>query len=312
MPPPSGSPAPRSRRSRLERRARHVARTDRDLELLKVVHLLRVVTIEELLALLADHFTREALERRVLALYDAGYLTRPAAQVERVFEKRGRPPTIYGLGPRAVAALRERGVPLPRTNLEEKAKALTLHSLEHRLLTSRALACFLAAIHRTPTLALRRVLRDGEFTTTVTIDHGLATHPVRLKPDAVLLVEETARGEVLALMLEADRSTEPKERTGLEQTSFFRKVLGYAAYYRVDAERLRRELTTETFIVLTIAPDARRAQALQDLARRSVPDSAGDLFWFTTADELTLVNPAHVLADPIWTTAAGETGSLFG
>lgn len=58
--------------------------------------------------------------------------------------------------------------------------------------------------------------------------------------------------------------------------------------------------------------DEAAAVILRDFAQEADEEKHGtNLFWFTSASTLSLENPESVLLHDVWTTAAGERGSLF-
>jgi len=51
---------------------------------------------------------------------------------------------------------------------------------------------------------------------------------------------------------------------------------------------------------------------LRDFAQEAGEEKQGtNLFWFTSKSALSLDEPQRILLDDVWTTAAGEQGSIF-
>ncbi len=287
----------------------------RDLELLRLLLTLRLATVDELEAVLSPAFaSRYVLQRRLRGLFDAGYVSRPLAQERRLYRRRGGVPQVYALGNAGAKALRAAGEDVSKTDFDQRARELTLISLEHTLLVARTVAAILASVARNRELVLRTALPDGAFRTRVTVTHRARMTPVALQPDAVVVIEEPAQQQTLALLIEADRGTMPKERMGLEQSAFLRKALGYYAY-RQDIERFRQELGADDFIVLTVAHTAARAALLAATTRKIDSERQGvEMFWFTAADAFSFAGP-DILSGAIWKTAASDPdenpGALF-
>jgi len=291
---------------RLERHAdRTVTLTPRDHELLRCFTAFRLAQIDDLARLLRAHFpSRYVLARRLVALFDGGFLARPPAQVQRLHHKRGRPSPIYALGSKGAAVLRALHIDLPRTDFDAKARELQPHSLAHPLQTTRATAAFLLALRAHPTLALHVLYPDGAFRERVPYFDGEREHLLPVHPDTTLVIH--GPHERLALFLEIDCATEPKARDTLVSSSFFKKVCAYHAY--AGAARIGQDLAADEFLVLVVTTSPARAASLRELITTRMPDVA-DLFWFADADAFT--PDAAMLTAPLWTTATGETGALF-
>jgi hypothetical protein len=179
---------------------------------------------------------------------------------------------------------------------------------------TRTLAVFLLAFRDAPGVTLERVLPEGEFSTTVTFLQGHREVSLPVRPDAVLLVrEKETPDEVHALMVEVDRGTEPKNRSTFRQQSSILKKFRGLYELRQAADQLQAELGAADLSVLTVTLTPSRLAILRDYARQIDPRHEGtDIFWFTTADHLSLEDPRRVLFEDIWTTAAdAEPGALF-
>ncbi len=253
---------------------------DHDREVFTLLHTyFRVATARELFPLLAAHFsTRFLLWRRLRQLYDAGYLARPPAQELLGSRLRGGRWDLYALDNRGAAELRTLGREVSRGD-HEKADELKPLSLGH-LTATRRIPCF-----------------DGRRPVTLP-----------LKPDATFVLEEPARSDRTVYFLEVDRHTMPAHRNELEQSSFRKKVLAYRAYWH-DQRLLEHDFATTDAVVLTVAESATRVASLRlSVEREDADGAARGLFWFTTRAEVITTDP---LTAAIWTTAAGDRGSLF-
>src|SRR5262249_17268770 len=103
----------------------------------------------------------------------------------------------------------------------------------------------------------------------------------------------------------------PLRRASFRQSSFFKKQIAYYHYW-LQRDELRERLGIDDFIVHTVCEEEARAIALRELAKDADEEKRGtDIFWFTSKAALSLERPETVLLSDIWTTAAGERGSIF-
>ena len=90
-------------------------------------------------------------------------------------------------------------------------------------------------------------------------------------PDRVFALEYKGHSghgqtERVYLFLEADRGTMPVVRSGLTQTSFYRKLLAYEATWTQKVHQ--RELGIHRFRVLAVTTNAMRVKSLLDACSR--------------------------------------------
>ena len=126
-------------------------------------------------------------------------------------------------------------------------------------------------------------------------------------PDKVFALEFT-QGDKEArrvhYFLEADRGTMPVIRKGLEQSSFYRKLLAYGATWSQDIHRKR--FGFPRFRVITVTESAPRVENLIDACQRLRRGKG--LFLFT--DLAAFRNSADVLAHT-WKDARDKTGETL-
>ncbi len=128
----------------------------------------------------------------------------------------------------------------------------------------------------------------------VLLPDGVTRQP--LVADGLALVA-TARGPE-GLLVEIDRGTERPNYLG-------RKYAGYAAWWRA---RLHEErFSVRALRVLTVAPDARRAERLLEACRQSTGGAPAGLFWFGAEDRMV---PRGVRA-PVWKTMRRDHEALW-
>ena len=204
------------------------------------------------------------------------------------------------------------GFPLANTDKWHwKARALKPHSLEHRLLTSRFVACALRAVTDHAALSLVHLFPDGAFQDQVLVIHESRELALPIRPDAVFVIRDARHEETLALFLEIDRETMPLTRSSFAQSSFLKKALGYFHYWE-NVDRVRSVLGADNMIVLTVTESPEHQTGLQDVTQQVDPEKRGtDIFWFSTHDHIHHDDPGRIIFSPIWTTAAGQTGAVF-
>jgi len=97
-------------------------------------------------------------------------------------------------------------------------------------------------------------------------DHGVT---LGIVPDRVFALEypdDAAEMQRVYFFLEADRGTMPVVRSGLTQTSFFRKLLAYEATWTQKVHQ--RKLGIHRFRVLTVTTNAMRVTSLLEACSR--------------------------------------------
>jgi DNA-binding Lrp family transcriptional regulator len=206
------------------------------------------------------------LLRRLKLLYHHGFLERPRAQID-YYHQSGSRHIIYGLGNKSWTFLnQELGVAFREVSWGEKNRAVGRMFLEHALLVSDVMVSL--------ELACRK--HDG---IKLLYEDQLALHSERqpfqwrvkrqdgiklgIIPDRVFALEYTdqnARPQRVHFFLEADRGTMPVVRSGLTQTSFYRKLLAYEATWTQKIHQ--RHLGIHRFRVLTVTTVAARVKSL--------------------------------------------------
>jgi len=236
--------------------------TERDCEIIKLVHRHRFLRSEQIVALIAS--SPQQVLRRLKLLYHHGYLERPRAQLE-YFEKGGSQPMVYGLSSKGGKLLRqEHGSDI---SWSEGDGAVGEIFLDHALLVSDVMVWIELACRKSSTV---RLLYEDElalpseqkpFQWHVKVrEHGITLGAV---PDRVFALQYTDHaGQVqrVYFFLEADRGTMPVVRSGLTQTSFYRKLLAYEATWTQKIHQ--RKLGINRFRLLTVTTNAMRVKSL--------------------------------------------------
>lgn len=258
-----------------------IALTERDLAILHRVARHRFLTSRQIVRLVGR--SPQPVLRRLQRLFHHGYLDRPRAQID-YFHRGGSQPLVYGLGRRSLPVLFPEGDTRPRV---DNLNVGRLH-LQHTVLIAEVLIGIeLACAHRAdarfvPEAELRK---DGSFRWSIMVHHRGASRRVGLVPDAVFALERRG-GKRAFYFLEADRGTMPVQRDSLSQSSFFRKLLAYAATW--NQELHRRKFGLHRFRVLTVTPSPLRAKHLAEAAAQLT--SGQGLFLFGAAHSLSADN----------------------
>jgi DNA-binding Lrp family transcriptional regulator len=240
--------------------------TKRDREIISLVHRHRFLRSNHIATLLPG--SSQQVLRRLQLLYHHGYLERPRAQLE-YYERGGSRPMVYGLGKKGAALLKTESAITVSGSEQDESRMY----LEHTLLVSDVMVSIEIACRRSEDVALlyedQLALHSNgnQFQWQVKIpDHGLSLGVV---PDRVFALEYTDRtGERqrVYFFLEADRGTMPVVRSGLTQTSFYRKLIAYEATW---AQKIhQRKLGIHRFRVLTVTTNAVRVTSLLEACSR--------------------------------------------
>jgi hypothetical protein len=244
---------------------------DSDIELLHIVHRLRLATIDHLSALSGRSV--RALWGRLHKLRERHYL----ASVARFMQNH-----VYAVGSKGVPVLIETGY-APQSLAEKRPRhhELTEIGIRHSL--------FIADIHvrlllltRTGPFAVSHWAEGTALWDAVPGREGEPAIPVR--PDAYFVLKHWSRPEgknIFHVFLEADRSTMSHERMGS-------KIAGYVAYYdqRLHA---RKYPAMRSFLVATVTETRSRAEELRKDLHPLIPRSAArGAYLFIPFEDLTL------------------------
>lgn len=277
---------PRRRRRFVRDRADDFQITERDVALVHHVarhRFLRSTHLSELAE--APH---KKICDRLTALFHAGYLDRPRAQLERYREGGGSAPMVYALGPRGVRLLNERldagiaDVDWARKN-ELAGRQFILHTLaiaDVRVALQRAIRARpgfeLIEPEQLIAMAPRETQRrERPWLWRPTVRHGDAAVEIGVEPDHAFAIQYPD-GRFRAYLVECDRGTMPVDRTSLQQTSLRRKILAYTAARRGDLHR--RDFGWKAFRVLLVTTNRQRADNVLAMVRSAVHEHGRGLF----------------------------------
>ena len=242
--------------------------TKRDREIIRLIHRHRFLRSHHIVALLAS--SPQQVLRRLKLLYHHGYLERPRAQLE-YYERGGARPILYGMSNKGGKLLeKELGT---TATWSGKNQDIGRMFLEHAILVSDVMVSIELACRRSGYV---RLLYEDQLALPTSPDNfqwqvRLQDRGVTLGviPDQVFALEYTDHtGEVqrVYFFLEADRGTMPVVRSGLKQTSFYRKLLAYEATWTQKVHQ--RKLGIHRFRVLTVTTNVMRVTSLLEACSR--------------------------------------------
>jgi len=242
--------------------------TNRDLEIIRLVHRHQFLRSHQIISLVGGSL--QQVLRRLKLLYQHGYLERPRAQLE-YYQNGGSRPMVYGLGSKGAKFLsQELGIAASRI---ERNHDVGRMYLEHAILVSDVMVSIELACRKSDNvrllhedqLALQSKHSDFQWNVKVP-DHCVT---LGIVPDRVFALEyPDDAGDVqrVYFFLEADRGTMPVVRSGLTQTSFYRKLLAYEATWTQKVHQ--RKLGIHRFRVLTVTTNAMRVTSLLEACSR--------------------------------------------
>ena len=317
MPPSEIREATGTRRPRFIRApTSELCLTPRDLDLVRAVAVHRFLRSTHLIAL--SEGSPQKILRRLNLLYHHAYLDRPRLQLD--FYERGSEPMIYALGNRGADLLASHdGTPKARVNWGSKNRSATRAFLKHTLLISdlmvgMELGCrALGEVRLIPSAEILSHApqeirnRRQPLGWRVRLREGREALDLGLVPDQVfgLRFENEPEGRNRAFFfLEADRGSMPLVRSGLLQTSVYRKLLSYAETWRQGLHTARFGI--RHFRVLTVTTSPERVRHLLKVTER-LHEGGAPLFLFTDCGSLLSGNP---LTHP-WVNGLGELTRLI-
>jgi hypothetical protein len=286
--------------------------TDRDFEIIRLVHRHRFLRSSQIVALIGG--SSQQLLRRLKLLYHHSYLERPRIQID-YYHRGGSRSIVYGLGNKGGAFLKqELGVAFRKLSWGEKNRSVGRIFLEHALFVSDVMVAIELACRQTGI----RLLTERELATAFDTSGKYQLFRWKVKvsgslrlsafPDRVFALEfgdHDGNTQRAFFFLEADRGTMPVTRRNLSQTSFYRKLLAYEATWSQSIHRTRFDF--HRFRVLTVTTSTERVKSLVNAC--SQLERGQGLFLF--GDRTVLEKPADMFS-AIWQTGKqGETDSLL-
>ena len=245
---------------------------------------------------------------RLTALFHAGYLDRPRAQLEYHVKNGGSAPMVYELDARGARLLRDNEVDTNGGRSTFKKREVRRPFVLHTLGVADFRVALKLSVRTRNDLTLferTEVLRAAPRRTSPSNDeHGIE----QIVPDDLFALR-FPDGRQRSYFVEIDRDTMPVvrgdvRRSGVERSSILRKLQAYTDLR--TSKRHVRELGWRTFRVLFITPSQTRVKAILDAVRQYVP-AHKDLF--LALDHPTLISARDALALS-WSSADGAQQSL--
>jgi hypothetical protein len=281
--------------------------TERDWQIIKLVHRHRFLRSDQIIALIDG--SRQQLLRRLALLFHHGYLERPRAQLVRP-EHGGSHKIVYGLGRKGGTLLRQRfGLTVYAHSWSERNHVFGRIYLEHALFVADVMVAIELACRKRGDVEL---LYEDElaiyaekqpFRWQVQVGRGPKLGVVPDRVFALDFTDAAGQRQRIHFFLEADRGTMPVKRRTLSQTSFLRKMLTYVATWHQGIHQ--RQLGINRFRVLTVTTIPKRVETLVQ-ACSELPRGQG-LFLFADSSILT----EDMLTARFQVGRAGETGTLL-
>ena len=294
--PTATSPTAMARRPRFERASEPPAFqiTDRDADLILAVGRSRFLTSRHLQALVAG--SADKILRRLSALFHAGYLDRPRAQLD-YYSNTGSAPMVYALSDRGAQLLNARfGATFPDTDWQHKNRSVGRPFIEHTLAIADTHCALTVATQARPEVQLigadtliasfptPPLSADRAFIWRSQVRRNDVIESISVNPDYVFAL----RSPVISrrcYLVECDRGSMPVARATFKRTSIVRKYAGYIEGY--NAKLHEQQFGWKAFRILFITNTPERADhmrvALQDFTRAT---NIRQLFYFAHADAL--------------------------
>lgn len=275
--------------------------TPRDINILARVAKHRMLSSDQLAVL--DGGSEQNMRRCLRALFDHGYLDRPAAQLAQAAVT-GPQPMVYGLTRKGARAVKEYQTLIdPELNWADKNRKAGSVFIAHTVavadfMTKMEVACrgrddvelleANAIIANAPpkTRAAREPLRwvaklpdGGMFKTASVIPDGLFGLAF-------------ADGTASYFMLEIDRGTMPVVRKGTNRTSFARKLHTY--YEGWKQKRHEEQLGIRQFRVLTVTTSPVRVQTMVAAVQALTGGAGSNVFLFAAVEMLEGQSPLDI------------------
>jgi hypothetical protein len=301
--------------------------TERDEEIMKIVARHRFITSAQIVALIDAMFpgsSEQKILRRLHLLFHAGFLSRPKAQVDTYKAGGGARKLTYAVGNAGINHLAANfGFRRASVDWTARARTAVRGEIDHALEITEFMVALEVACRRRGTLQL---IPFDEILASIAPEETRASRrpyqwPVALRwkgkdmvlhptPDRIFGIRDLERPEghnTKYLFLEADRGTMPTARRGLDQTSYLRKIIGYAETYRRDLHAKRYNLPNVR--VLTVTPGRQRIANIIATYREHAAALVSPKF-FLFADRAGLRRAEDFLDYP-WLDAAGEQHRLL-
>lgn len=259
--------------------ARTVVLTDDDMMMLRYIRRYRFVRTTDLFALM-QHRSSDRLSRRLTQLYRAGYLDRPASQID-AFRGRGSQPLVYGLDTLGVRAIAGTGEHQRTDSVRKRNQAFTRDNIDHTLATTAFMVSVDLTCREQDDLSFipfeewpRKHMERRDLRWPVELPwHGTCASVV-VAPDAAFALRHASLGATKTsyVFVELDRGTMTivpsdtvrRSPAFLYRSSILRKLLAYSISHRDGTHQRRFGIHAARNLFLTSSPA--RALEMQQAA----------------------------------------------
>lgn len=292
------------RRKRFSRSHTTIRLTSDDEVILAHVRRHRFLRSSHLVKLLPHRPPKKLIER-IGALYHAGYLDRPRAQID-FYARAGSTPMVYALGDKSGDPF----VEFPRADWAEKNRTVTRPYIEHALMVADVMVAIEVALRDHRTWALEHADELGSLrpATNRSPSWSLTTIlPSRGKrlvatviPDAVFALRDPVTNRRRFFFLEADRGTMTIDNNDLAQPSYRRKLSIYYAALR--ARQHQALFGFDNVRLLNVTTSAARIASMIAVVNDLVHGAPSGRFLFADLPSFAKVDPLQMT----WATNAGS------
>ena len=288
-----------------KRTGKRLQLTERDLEVLRLLHRYRFLRSTHLHALAGGKSRTRFIERLGDLYHEGGFIERPTQQWQAINAR--YMPAVYELGDAGRKLLAEYGTThesvMPSAGRQTCRPSRHFH---HELMICDILSSIEIGVCADPSLrfiswpeilasekmpeATRQASRPMEVKVPVTVASPRARKSSRterpLVPDALFGLEYTANGakQYRFFALEADRNTEPVFRSTLRQSSYLRKILQYREISAQSLYRARWGLPN--LMVLNATTNDRHRQNIMHLVDELTGGRGSTFLLFRTMPSL--------------------------
>jgi Replication-relaxation len=307
----------RKRYDRDEAEALPLRLTTRDIDIVRHVARHRFLRSDHIERLVGD---TSRIPRRLQALFKAGYLDRPKAQLI-YYAKAGSERMAYGLGQKGARLLSEiDGSDAGKLNWTHKNREVGQAFVHHTLMVADTMVGFEIAARLAKNIKLideQQILSEAPSKTQAMLSPHKVTAKVRyenrdytlsLVPDTVLALE--IGDERINFYLEADRGTMPVIRKARSlgkdnrQTSILGKLLTYYQAWRDGHHKERYGWQNFRVLFVTTSPD--RMATMLDAVNEITNGRGSALFLFAHQNEIA----GGDLVQHTWLNGKGERVKL--
>ena len=300
------------RRPRFHRQSPPALRlTADDLEIIRHVGRFRFLRSSHIAQLLPERSPKKIIGR-LHALYHAGYLDRPRAQIN-YFAQSGSAPIVYALGNEGAEILAETGAkPAPIVDWTDKNRTAKRPYIEHALMLADLMVGVerVTGQHKEAKLLSEEKLLElappetrkarNPWALTGAFSEKGKRHSVTVAPDWVFALEFPQSGKRSNFFVEIDRATMPVSRSDPNQTSFKKKLQTYLAAHR--AKQHVDRLGFRNLRILTVTTSAERIKSMLAAVDEITASKGSGMFLFASREMF------YQNADPLtspWITSRG-------